>query len=112
VGAHDEADTFYFFIRKGPMPVLTSTRVDPTIAMDNIVGGHRSANIGRAEFFVMIRGLREVATGLDNPKPILDEIDDIVRNLAGGVNLGCNVSTGRFYNSYLDLRNIVTTLLD
>lgn len=92
------------------MPVLTSTRANPVTAMDTIVGGYRSANIGRAEFFVMIRGLREIATELDDPTPVLDEIDDVVRELAGGVNLGCNVSTGRFYNRYLDLRNLVTTL--
>lgn len=92
------------------MPVLTPTRIDPATAMDNIVGGYRSANIDRAEFFVMIRALREIAAELHDPKQVLDEIDDVVRELAGGVNLGCNVSTARFYNRYLDLRNIVTTL--
>jgi hypothetical protein len=96
---------------RAPMPVLTSTRINSATAMDNIVGGYRSANIDRAEFFVMIRELREIAAELDDPKPVLDEIDDVVRELAGGVNLGCNVSTGRFYNRYLDLRNIVTTSL-
>jgi hypothetical protein len=79
--------------------------------MDNIVGGYRSANIDRAQFFVMIRELREIANELDDPKPVLREIDDVVRDLAGGANLGCNVSTGRFYNRYLDLRNLVTTLV-
>jgi hypothetical protein len=92
------------------MPVLTPTRSNATAAMDDIVSGYGSANIDRAEFFVMIRALREIAAQLDDAKPVLEEIDDVVRDLAGGVNLGCNVSTGRFYNRYLDLRKIVTTL--